>query len=83
MNSNPFKVLVIGAGAGGLCLAQGLKRDGIDAQVFEQDLEGCRIEPRMHRLQNKVVAILRPQQLRYPSAASAFARTMPDDVLEV
>ena len=37
MNSNPFKVLVVGAGAGGLCLAQGLKRDGIDVQVFERD----------------------------------------------
>ena len=37
MNSNPFKVLVIGAGAGGLCLAQGLKREGIDVQVFERD----------------------------------------------
>ena len=37
MNSNPFKVLVVGAGAGGLCLAQGQKRDGIYVQVFERD----------------------------------------------
>jgi 2-polyprenyl-6-methoxyphenol hydroxylase-like FAD-dependent oxidoreductase len=35
--SNPLKVLIIGAGTGGLCLAQGLKEDGVAVQVFERD----------------------------------------------
>ncbi|HYY29262.1 MAG TPA: NAD(P)/FAD-dependent oxidoreductase [Chthoniobacterales bacterium] len=33
----PMKVLIIGAGTGGLSLAQGLKSDGISVQVFERD----------------------------------------------
>ncbi|MBV8663269.1 MAG: FAD-dependent monooxygenase, partial [Hyphomicrobiales bacterium] len=37
MASNSLKVLIVGAGAGGLCLAQGLKRDGVAAEVFERD----------------------------------------------
>ena len=32
-----LKVLVIGAGTGGLCLAQGLRAAGIDVRVFERD----------------------------------------------
>ncbi|TWB88941.1 2-polyprenyl-6-methoxyphenol hydroxylase-like FAD-dependent oxidoreductase [Bradyrhizobium macuxiense] len=31
------KVIIIGAGTGGLCLAHGLKSDGIDVEVFERD----------------------------------------------
>ena len=31
---NRLKVMIVGAGAGGLCLAQGLKADGIAVQVF-------------------------------------------------
>lgn len=33
---NPFKVMIIGGGTGGLCLAQGLKADGIAVEVFER-----------------------------------------------
>jgi hypothetical protein len=35
--SNPFKVIIIGGGTGGLCLAQGLKADGIAVDVFERE----------------------------------------------
>jgi 2-polyprenyl-6-methoxyphenol hydroxylase-like FAD-dependent oxidoreductase len=37
MGCRPLKVLIIGAGTGGLCLAQGLKKKGVAAAVFERD----------------------------------------------
>ena len=33
----PLRVLVIGAGLGGLCLAQGLRKAGVDVAVYERD----------------------------------------------
>ena len=36
-SNRPLKVLIIGAGTGGLCLAQGLKSEKISVQVFERD----------------------------------------------
>jgi len=44
-----LRVLIIGAGTGGLCLAHGLKRAGIDVRIFERDrtrrdgLQGYRV----------------------------------------
>jgi 2-polyprenyl-6-methoxyphenol hydroxylase-like FAD-dependent oxidoreductase len=35
--NQPLKVLIVGAGTGGLSLAQGLKSDEISVQVFERD----------------------------------------------
>ena len=35
--SKPLKVMIIGAGTGGLCLAHGLPRNGIAVEVFERD----------------------------------------------
>lgn len=49
MNRNPLSVVIIGAGTGGLCLAHGLKRAGIDVAVYERDrtrtdgLQGYRV----------------------------------------
>ncbi|KAI9694040.1 MAG: hypothetical protein M1822_003311 [Bathelium mastoideum] len=42
-------ILIIGAGIGGLCLAQGLKKAGIDALVFERDLSEA-YRPQGYRL---------------------------------
>jgi 2-polyprenyl-6-methoxyphenol hydroxylase-like FAD-dependent oxidoreductase len=49
MATSPSKVIIIGAGTGGLCLAQGLKRAGIGVGVYERDrtradgLQGYRV----------------------------------------
>ena len=49
MNERNFHVAIIGAGVGGLCLAQGLKKAGIGVSVYERDktassrLQGFRI----------------------------------------
>ena len=53
MSRQDFHVIIIGGGIGGLCLAQGLKRNGISVAVYERDespdsrLQGYRlnIEP--------------------------------------
>jgi len=37
MMHHPLKVLIVGAGTGGLCLAQGLTVDHVDVEVFERD----------------------------------------------
>src|SRR5215831_14067750 len=37
MHRNGLKVCIIGAGTGGLCLAQGLKQDHVEVEVYERD----------------------------------------------
>lgn len=36
MSTNQLRVIVIGAGTGGLCLAHGLNRDGVNVSVYER-----------------------------------------------
>lgn len=49
LTKKPLRVLIIGTGTGGLCLAHGLKRAGIDVAVYERDqtrtggLQGYRV----------------------------------------
>ena len=45
----PFRVLVIGAGLGGLCLAQGLRQARVDVAVYERD-EGLVVRKQGHRV---------------------------------
>lgn len=37
MPARPLKVIVVGAGTGGMCLAHGLRHAGIDVEVYERD----------------------------------------------
>jgi cation diffusion facilitator CzcD-associated flavoprotein CzcO len=37
MNAKTLRVMIIGAGTGGLCLVHGLNRAGIGVRVFERD----------------------------------------------
>ena len=37
MTRNPFKAIIIGAGTGGLTLAQGLKAAGVEVEVYERE----------------------------------------------
>ncbi len=37
MSARPLKVIVVGAGTGGMCLAHGLRHAGIDVEVYERD----------------------------------------------
>jgi 2-polyprenyl-6-methoxyphenol hydroxylase-like FAD-dependent oxidoreductase len=37
MAGKPFRVIIVGAGTGGLCLAQGLRSRNVDVDVFERD----------------------------------------------
>jgi 2-polyprenyl-6-methoxyphenol hydroxylase-like FAD-dependent oxidoreductase len=49
MNQSHVRVLVIGAGLGGLCLAQGLRKAGVDVAVFERDA-GLSTRTQGHRI---------------------------------
>lgn len=40
----PFKVIIIGGGLAGACLANGLRRKGIDFVLYERDVENSQRE---------------------------------------
>lgn len=49
MSQKNLRVLVIGAGLGGLCLAQGLRKAGVDVAVYERDA-GLAVRTQGHRI---------------------------------
>jgi 2-polyprenyl-6-methoxyphenol hydroxylase-like FAD-dependent oxidoreductase len=65
MQRKPLKVMIIGAGTGGLCLAQGLKQDGVAVEVFERD------HSPMDRLQGYRLSIS-------PAGCRALKACLPD-----
>src|SRR5215831_11153628 len=69
MTGKQIKVLIIGAGSGGLCLAQGLKSDNIDFDVFERDYSPT------DRLQGYRLSI-------NPRGASALRSCLPSDLFQ-
>jgi 2-polyprenyl-6-methoxyphenol hydroxylase-like FAD-dependent oxidoreductase len=77
----PLKVIVIGAGPGGLLLAQGLKKHGIEVAVYERDaartdyLQGFRLQIRSRGI-DALKACL-PDEL-YTAFATTYARA-PDE----
>src|SRR2546421_8177399 len=49
MSQSSLRVLVIGAGLGGLCLAQGLRKAGVEVAVYQRDT-GLAIRTQGHRI---------------------------------
>jgi 2-polyprenyl-6-methoxyphenol hydroxylase-like FAD-dependent oxidoreductase len=49
MPQSSLRVLVIGAGLGGLCLAQGLRKAGVEVAVYERDA-GLSVRTQGHRI---------------------------------
>lgn len=70
-----YRILIIGAGLGGLALAQGLIRTGFNVTVFERDegsisrAQGYRISIRSRGM-NALAAILTPEKMSRLSAAA-------------
>ncbi|WP_028926110.1 FAD-dependent oxidoreductase [Pseudonocardia acaciae] len=76
---NPH-VIVIGAGLGGLCLAHGLRRAGIDVAVYERDVDES-ARPQGHRLHidargRKALAATLPEHL-FSRLAATIRRPAP------
>lgn len=67
MSARPLTVIVIGAGTGGMCLAHGLRRAGIDVEVHERD------RTRTGGLHGYRVGIS-------PNGARALKACLPDDL---
>lgn len=74
MNEMHNRILIIGAGLGGLALAQGLVRRGFNVSVFERD-ESPTSRPQGHRIfirsmgMQALIALLSPEKFRCLSTA--------------
>lgn len=70
MSSQPFHVIIIGAGIGGLCLAQHLKKAHVSVEVYERD------QSRTSRLQGYRIHI-------NPSGSRALYESLPSRLYEI
>ncbi|MBO0789336.1 MAG: FAD-dependent monooxygenase [Ktedonobacteraceae bacterium] len=70
MSSQPFHVIIIGAGIGGLCLAQHLKKANISVEVYERD------QSRTSRLQGYRIHI-------NPAGSRALYESLPPRLYEI
>lgn len=70
MSSQPFHVIIIGAGIGGLCLAQRLKKANISVEVYERD------QSRTSRLQGYRIHI-------NPTGSRALYESLPSRLYEI
>ena len=76
-SSNPgsnFHVVIIGAGLGGLSLAQALRRAGVSAQIFERD-RGPFDRPQGYRLHLDADAINASKEVLTPELNAIFEAT--------
>ena len=69
-----LKVLIIGAGLGGLTLAQTLRRDGLSVELFERD-QGPFERPQGYRLHLDADAINAAREVLAPSLHDVFLAT--------
>ncbi|QBD77153.1 FAD-dependent monooxygenase [Ktedonosporobacter rubrisoli] len=70
MTTQPFHVIIIGGGIGGLCLAQKLKQAGVSVSVYERD------QSRTSRLQGYRIHI-------NPSGSRALHESLPPRLYEI
>ncbi|MEJ2793379.1 NAD(P)/FAD-dependent oxidoreductase [Iodobacter sp. LRB] len=70
MMKSPVRVAIIGAGPAGLCLAQGLKKQGITAQVYEKN---AALSPRHQGYRLRIDAI----------GQAALAQCLPASLFEL
>jgi 2-polyprenyl-6-methoxyphenol hydroxylase-like FAD-dependent oxidoreductase len=77
MSSTPIaapKVLIIGTGLGGLCLAQGLTRAGIEVELFERDATPWD-RPQGYRLHLEADALNSVREILTPEGLALFNAT--------
>jgi salicylate hydroxylase len=70
MSNAPFHVIIIGAGIGGLCLAQNLRKAGVSVTVYERD------QSRTARLQGYRIHI-------NPDGSRALYESLPPRLYEI
>lgn len=79
MNELQNKILIIGAGLGGLALAQGLAKAGFNATVFERD-ESPSSRPQGYRISIRTLGMQALSELLTPEKISRLSKAKVSDV---